>query len=91
VQFVNATYIRQYTTVDAPRNIRNAGAPLETGFASRPACFDVVCMTVINSLVDVAKGIQLIVRRPLITPHSATWQNVSLYNGSECGCIALRH
>ena len=61
----------------------NTKSAFEAGFASRPPHFYVICMnssgrihivlTVINSLVDVAKGVQLVICRPLITPHSATW------------------
>ena len=75
----------------------NAIPVFETGLARRPSRPNVICVntsgrvhkisTVIDSLVDVANGVQAVVGWPLVAPYSHTWKDISLNDGNESGSI----
>ena len=79
----------------------NAISPFKAGLARRPSRLNVVRVntsgrihiveTVINSLVDVANGVQACVCSPLIRPNTCAWEYITLYYRYKGGRIALGH
>jgi len=44
---------------------------------------------VIDSLVDIANGVQAVVGRPLVTPYARIWKDMAVNDGNESGGITV--
>ena len=77
----------------------NAIPAFETGLAHRPSRLSVVCVnasgwvqvmsTVIDSLVDVANGVQAVVGRPVVAPYARMRKDIVLNDWNESGGIKV--
>jgi len=76
----------------------HTGISFETGLARRPSRLSVcvnasgqvhVMSTVIDSLVDVANGVQATVGRPLVAPYARTRKDIVLNDWNKSGGITV--